>query len=159
MVELDLSGVDAFLRSLETEQKSFNSQVNAKYRQWVSIIFHDMLDLTPQWSGNLTANWFINNTGPTGSEQTIPEKAQVFATAAGTEPHVRGDYDAIAISAARFDDLVFSYLQPVFIFNNANIAQQVEDHTVYIRRDNLVDGRVAMVVYAHDFYSVYNPLQ
>ena len=118
-----------------------------------------MLDLTPQWSGNLAANWFINNTGPTGAEQTIPEKAQVFGSAGGEPPHVRGDYDAIAISAARFDDLVFSYLQPVFIFNNANIAQQVEDHSVYIRRDNLVDGRVAMVTYAHDFYSVYNPLQ
>ena len=147
------------MSALESEQNSFNNQVNEKYRQWVSIIFHDMISLTPQWSGNLAANWFVNNTGPTGSEQTIPEKGMVFGTASTPEPHEMGDNDAIAISAARFDDLVFSYLQPVFIFNNADIAQKVEDETVYIRPVNKVDGRVAMVAYAQSFYSVYNPVQ
>lgn len=157
MVDIDFSGVDAFLAQLETAQKAFNNQLTEKYREWVKAIFYDIIELTPQWSGNLAANWFISTSSESGAEETIPEKEEYWPLRPGTEPHRRGDAEAVDISKARFDPS-FGYSEQIFIFNPTEIAPQVEAQSIYIRGVNLLDGRVAMTAHAYNVYSTYNPL-
>jgi hypothetical protein len=157
LVDIDFSGVDVFLSGVELEQKSFNKMVSAKYRQWVEIIFDDIVELTPQWSGNLAANWNISTDGESSSEMTIPQKAHMWPLPPYTEPFRRGDPAAVSISKARFAESIFGYSDQVYIYNPTEIAQAVEDHSIYIRGVNLLDGRVAMIAHAQAFYANFNP--
>lgn len=157
MVDLDITGIDAFLSAIETEQKNFNNQISEKYREWLRVIFYDIVELTPQWSGNLAANWFISTSSSTGSEETIAEKSYMWPLSPFVEPHQRGDEPAVSISKARFDEEVFGYSNQVYIFNPAEIAPEVEAQSIYIRGVNLLDGRVAMIAHAYSFYSTFSP--
>ena len=157
MVDIDFSGVDAFLQALEREQISFNTQVSAKYRQWVRIIFNDIVELTPQWSGNLASNWNISLSSGQLDEQTISRKAHMWPLPPFVEPFQRGDSPAVDISKARFDDVMFGYSDQVYIYNPSEIANAVENQSIYIRGVNLLDGRVAMIAHAQAFYSSFSP--
>lgn len=157
MVELDVSQIDAFLSALETEQRSFNNQISEKFREWVRVIFYDIVELTPQWSGNLAANWNISTSSIENPEQTIPEKAYLWPLPHYVEPHKRGDPEAVAISKARFDDEQFGYSNQVYIYNPTEIAPAVEAQSIHIRGVNLLDGRVAMIAHAYSFYSTFSP--
>lgn len=157
MVNIDFAGVDAFLATLELAQKAFNNQITEKYREWVRIIFYDIIELTPQWSGNLAANWFISHDSDSGAEERIPAKEFMWPLPPNTEPHRRGDPEAVEISKARFDP-TFGYSEQTFIYNPAEIAPEVEAQAIYIRGVNLLDGRVAMIAHAMNVYSTYNPV-
>lgn len=157
MVDLDLSQLDRYLLDLELAQNSFNNQISQKFREWVRLIFYDIVELTPQWSGNLAANWYISTSTSDGPEQTIPEKSYFWPKPTYVEPHHRGDEPAVSISKQRFDDLEFGYSSQVFIFNPTEIAPQVEAQSISIRGVNLLDGRVAMIAHAFSFYSVFSP--
>ena len=157
MVDIDFSGVDAFIQELETTQRNFNNTVSTRYRDWVRVIFYDIAELTPQWSGNLAANWNISTTGDSGAEQTIAAKAHMWPLPFGVEPKQRGDAAAVDISKARFDGLTFGYSEQVSIYNPAEIAPAVESQSIYIRGVNLLDGRVAMIAHAQAFYSNFSP--
>jgi len=157
LVNVDFAGIDAFLAALDVQQKAFNNQVTEKYREWVRIIFYDIIELTPQWSGNLAANWFMSTTSDEGVEQTIASKAYMWPLPKDMAPYQRGDPQAVEISKARFDPS-FEYAEPVFIFNPAEIAPEVEAHSIYIRGVNLLDGRVAMIAHALNVYATYDPL-
>lgn len=157
MVDIDFSGVDAFLTQLDALQRSFNESVNERFKMWVQEIFVDIVQLTPQWSGNLASNWFIGVNSQSESEQTIPEKAFMWPIDAYALPYERGDSPAVDVSIARIDDEKYGYLDTVYIYNPTEIAPQVEEHLINIRPVNLLDGRVAMVSHAAFFYSSYQP--
>lgn len=157
MVEIDFSGIDRFLAELEVEQAAFNSYVTDRFRSWVKTIFYDIVELTPQWSGNLAANWNISTTGETNSEETIPEKAYMWPLPKGTQPFKRGDPGGVNISKDRYDQVLFSYVDQIYIYNPAEIAPEVEAQSIYIRGVNLLDGRVAMIAHAVSYYSNYSP--
>lgn len=159
MINIDFSGVDAFISAIEVEQARFNNQISTLYQKWVKIIFYDIVELTPQWSGNLAANWYVSTSSAQGPEQTIPAKAAMWPLPAFVEPHQRGDAEAVDISKSHFDDVIFGYHDQVYIYNPTAIAPQVEEQSIYIRGVNLLDGRVAMIAHAQALYSSYNPLQ
>lgn len=159
MVELDTSGIDQFLRELEEEQRSMNAWVQLKYYLLVQIVFSEILHGTPQWSGNLAANWYVGVNSMPESEHTIPEKAAFWDSPThAVEPHQMGDAPAMSISEPRVEGLVFSIYDDVYIYNPTEIAPAVEAHSIYIRPVNLLDGRVVMTQYAADKYQSYNPL-
>lgn len=158
MVELDTSGIDAFLLQLDALQKSFNFQVNAKYRQWVDVIFTDIVELTPQWSGNLAANWYVGKDAMSASESTIAAKESMWPLDLYSVPYERGDPDAVSISLARMETQEFVWADQVYIYNPTSIAPQVEAESIYIRPENKVDGRVHMIAHAEYFYASYQPL-
>jgi len=157
LVNLDLSGLDTFLQQVEAEQRSFNNQISVKFREWVRRIFYDIVELTPQWSGNLAANWYVSTSSMDGPEQTIPEKSYFWPKPSYAEPHKRGDEPAVSISKERFNDVEFGYSNQVFIFNPTEIAPAVESQSIPLRGVNLLDGRVAMIAHAYSFYSVFSP--
>jgi hypothetical protein len=157
VLDIDTSGIDQFISELDAEQRLLNRYVNQQYLRLVEIVFRDILRTTPQWSGNLAANWFIGVNNQYETEQTIPEKDLMWGNA-NIQPHRMGDLNAIEISEARLEGLVFSYLDEIYIYNPTEIAPEVEAHTVYIRPVNLLDGRVAMAAYTAAKYEVLNPL-
>lgn len=157
MVELDTSGIDAFLLQLNTLQASFNSQVNERFRHWVGVIFEDIVQLTPQWSGNLAANWYVGVDALSEAENTIPEKAIMWPLDLYAAAHERGDEAAVEISLRRFAEETFNWSERVYIYNPTEIAPDVEAQSIYIRPENLVDGRVHMIAHAAFFYSSYQP--
>ena len=67
MINIDFSGVDAFISAIEVEQARFNNQISTLYQKWVKIIFYDIVELTPQWSGNLAANWYVSTSSARSS--------------------------------------------------------------------------------------------
>lgn len=157
MVELDTSGVDAFLLQLNTLQASFNDQVNERFRYWVGVIFEDIVTLTPQWSGNLASNWYVGVDALSASESTIPEKSSMWPLDLYAAPNVRGDLDAVDISLERLSAEKFDWLDTVYIYNPTEIAPEVEAESIYIRPENKVDGRVHMIAHAAFYYSSYQP--
>lgn len=157
MVDIDFSGLESFLSALEAEQKRFNADISVLYQKWVQHIFYDIIELTPQWSGNLAANWYLSLGAGQQGEQTIAAKAYLWPLPHYVEPHQRGDEEAVSISKARFGGETFGYSDQVFIYNPTSIAQEVEDQSIPLRGVNLLDGRVAMIAHAQSFYSTYMP--
>lgn len=161
-VALDISGLDRFLAELAAEQRAVNTWVNAEFRRLVEIVFHDVLNGTPQWSGNLAANWFIGINSQSESEQTITEKGLYWPPPQyAWDPYSRLDPNehAMRISTARMESApAFSYSDTVYIYNPAHPAEQADAHTIYIRPVNTLDDRVMMTAYAAAKYTNYNPL-
>ena len=158
LVEINFDGVDRFLDEITALHASFNESVSKAYRSWVRFIFNDIVELTPQWSGNLASNWRISLSSSQESEDTIANKALMWPPGPYVKPFFRGMDPAVQISEARFDNFEqFGYSQQVFIYNPTEIAQQVEDHSIHLRAVNLLDGRVAMLAHAQALYSMYMP--
>lgn len=156
MVDIDFSQIDTFLAEVEREQLAFNNQISLRFREWVRAIFYDIVELTPQWSGNLAANWNISTSSLGNPEETIPAKAYMWPLPLYVEPHKRGDPEAVGISKARFDDAEFGYSNQVYIYNPVEIAPAVEAQSIHIRGVNLVDGRVAMIAHAYAVHSNFS---
>lgn len=158
MIDIDAGKIDAFLSALTLEQARFNGEISARYRAWVQIIFDDIVELTPQWSGNLASNWRISLSATQEPEVTLPAKARLWPLPPFTDPYKRGDQPAVDIAKARFDDLgKFGYAEQIFIYNPTEIAAEVEAEAVPLRGVNLLDGRVAMIAHAQSYYSVFSP--
>lgn len=160
MLDLDTSGIDSFLAELEAEQRSMNRYINEQYKRLVEIVFSDILHGTPQWSGNLAANWFIGINSQNQNEETIPEKA-IYWPHPPQEPFDRLDpnYRALEVSEARLKDVpVFSYLDDIYIYNPAYPATEADAHTIYIRPVNTLNQAVMMTAWAGLKYEILNPL-
>lgn len=169
MLEIDTSGVAAYVQWLEKEAVRIRFEVASTFRQWALHIHADITSLTPQWSGNLAANWALD----IGSPSTA---AQYFAGGAGDQPFgaggrggqgglfSRGMQPAVGISLDRAKQVGMPLLSDdFFIHNPVAYAQSVEDDTTEprIRAINrwprTESGQVAMVSHAAMKYSINNP--
>lgn len=160
MIDVAAPGLDAFLGELAAAQAALNIGVNTEYRRLIEIVFSDVLKGTPQWSGNLAANWFVGINSESELEQTLPEKSEYWPPGEH-EPFNRKDPNefALEISAERLALMpAFSYLDQAYIYNPAYPAEQVEQHTVYLRPVNLLGDAVMMTQWAASKYADYNPL-
>lgn len=63
---LDVQGLRSFQRSIQATKARAEGKATLRYRQFVQRVFTDLVMHTPQWSGNLAANWQIRltNDGP-----------------------------------------------------------------------------------------------
>lgn len=161
MLALDASGATAYADWLEGEALSILKYCQAVYRSWALAIHADITELTPQWTGNLAANWWLSINGTPGTEQDLgdpnvrsPGQGRAFS------PYSRGMEPAVSISLARAAGLPLPQLSDIlYIYNPVGYAQEVEDDTAEprIRPVNRVPrtetGKVAMVAYAFDKYS------
>ena len=169
MLDLDTSGVAAYVQWLEAEAARLKLEVRAIFRQWALHIHADITSLTPQWSGNLAANWVLD----IGSPRTA---ARYLAGPAGDQPFAaggrggkgglfsRGMQPAVGISIDRARQVGLPLLSDsLYIHNPVAYAQKVEDDTSQppIRAINrwprTESGKVVMVAHAAMKYSVNNP--
>ena len=124
---------------------------------WVEEVFTDIVQLTPQWSGNLASNWYLGVGTMGEQESVIPEKAFFWPLDEALEAFERGDSPAVERSLDRLSGVDFGYLDTVYIYNPSAIAQDVEDESIYIRPVNKVGGQVFMVAHAYSYYSSFQP--
>ena len=139
---------------LKSNAKAFSSQLKAAFagvetkldsvcRVRAEGVFHDIVENTPQWTGNLAGNWRLGVGQPDTSFTVRTE----FPYSESLREFQRGDDPAVseALTLAQTAITNISYKSTVFITNQSPIAQAVEDEAIHIRPVNLVDGRVAMV--------------
>lgn len=162
MLALDASGAPAFADWIEGEAISMLKYCQAVYRSWALAIHADITELTPQWTGNLAANWWLSANGTPGDEQDLgdPSVRRPGEGGPAFSPYSRGMEPAVSISLARAATLPLPQLSDVlYIYNPVGYAQDVEDDVEEprIRPVNRVPrtetGKVAMVAYAFDKYS------
>ena len=159
--------VDAFIAELDRSVGSALDQINRIFRNWCLRIHADIVQLTPQWGGNLAANWYLDTGEPSAQAQELgdPEVRQ-FGQKGGKTPYSRGMDPAVALSMARQKTFFPSLYDRVFIHNPVEYADEVESGTwtsedgkVHrVRSVNRVprsaNGKVAMVYHAYIKYSM-----
>jgi|GEM_PF-4835312 len=62
MVNLDIQGLRSWQRSIQAEKARATGQVTKQYQEFIKKVFEDLVLHTPQWSGNLAANWQVRLT-------------------------------------------------------------------------------------------------
>ena len=150
MIAIDTSQIDSFLRSLDLAMLEFDQQISTAFEGWTKTIFKDIAINSPQWSGDLSANWTYAIGYADESYSPIPNKIENDQHWSKADVFQRGAYPAVGIALEKLTSVKPTWRDTVWIANNTPIAGQVEAQTVKIRPVNLVMGQVAMIQYAVD---------
>lgn len=175
---LQIKGSQELIKKLNRDKLRIQRSVTETHRRIVKHIFTDLVTLTPQWSGNLASNWYIEFHGIKGTYQEHPDKYDSdiwnYRQAIGMlgEYHQRGDAAAVGealrrelpkLSSIRWNSIVR-------IVNYTPYAEDVENNigpddgkggTRKIRGVNILEsyGGVAMKGYIEMKYSNLNTLK
>lgn len=153
MIHIDTSGVDAFCKEALLELARLDREISAAYYDWTKTVFEGVVQRSPQWSGDMTANWNYSVGSPDMSYTMLENKAagpkRQKRLAVGKVVYKMGAQPATGIALARMSEVTQpSWRDTVFITNATPIAPDVEAQTIYIRPVNLIQGQVAMINYA-----------
>lgn len=164
VVEINTSGIAAFVKALQAERERLNLELCMAYRTWVLVIQKDIAELTPQWGGNLASNWYIDIGAPTSTAQSLGDLSvrSYRSKAVGMKaPYSRGADPAVANSVNRAKSFPIPKItDQIFIHNPVEYAEAVEFDIgpQPIRPVNRVPraatGKVAMVYHAQLKYSL-----
>ena len=67
MAAIEFKGVEQMMAKLKKHELLVLGRVTATKRNIIKKIFTDLVEHSPQWSGNLASNWYIEFHGKTGS--------------------------------------------------------------------------------------------
>ena len=71
MLKIKAKNIDGFIAKLKKHQLIVEGQVTETKRRLVRDVFTDLVEGSPQWSGNLASNWYIEFHGNTGGYKKI----------------------------------------------------------------------------------------
>ena len=71
MLKIKAKNIDGFIAKLKKHQLIVEGQVTETKRRLVRDIFTDLVQGSPQWSGNLASNWYIEFHGNTAKYKKI----------------------------------------------------------------------------------------
>ena len=71
MLKIKAKNIDGFIAKLRKHQLIVEGHVTETKRRLVRDIFTDLVQGSPQWSGNLASNWYIEFHGNTGRYKKI----------------------------------------------------------------------------------------
>lgn len=161
MLAVDASGCDAFADWLEKQAvEAVLMPVLQAYRSFALEVLTSIVELTPQWTGNLAANWVLELNGETASERNLGDPRVLRPThGRAFSPYSRGMDPAVSKALAQAQAAPIPGLSDAFyIHNPVSYAQEVEDDsgTPRIRPINRFPrgevGKVAMVAFAYTRY-------
>ena len=149
-------GAAAFKARLKAVMPTIEAEINTKYRKLVRKVFTDLVENSPQWSGNLASNWRIGSGGYAQIAEYNPQDWYM------ENPYQMGDDPAVAMTLMRempkLDSI--TYKSPVRIFNPTPYAAEVEagqgPNDRPIREVNKLAeyGAVAMIGYVNQKYNL-----
>jgi len=156
---LEFKGVEAAIARIRKAEIDLQNKVAETKKRLVRHIITDLISNSPQWSGNLAQQWYVEYTGHSGSyhqkhSYVPPElwRGQPFVR--GEEPYHMGDNPAVSYTLGRELPKVegIRWNTKVTIANHAPYAEEVEagigPNGRPIRSENLgYAGGVAMVAY------------
>lgn len=165
MLEIDTSQVPSYVKWLREQARGLELEVRETYRAWAVHIHADIAVLTPQWSGNLAANWAIDLNAKTYTAQELgdPEVRPAgsdISPVFGRDPYSRGMLPAVDDSLERGRKFTLPKLTDViYIHNPVSYAMDIETDTSSprVRAINRLPrteaGKIAMVYHAFTKYS------
>lgn len=129
------------------------ANANAQYQEKTQNIFIHLLQVTPQWSGDLVANWRIT-TDQASDASASPFKEQNWK---GGPWQKMGDPEAMAYAIEASAGMVYDYTKSVYFTNGTPLT--FSDTLVSgsgvarpVRPENLINQKVAMVSYIVSVY-------
>lgn len=138
---IHITNLDEFCRGLIAAVDAIEADWSAKYRYWVMELFQEILEGSPQWSGNFAANWNVSKGAFSSAYAPFNEGEK--------DARFRGHYDAVfqaqARSKATLDSLTLR--DQVFINNltpyGVNVARNELEYTKmpFLRAGNYIDPR------------------
>lgn len=159
-----IKGLDDFKRKLKMDQLRLERRVTNAIQNLVWDVFTDLAVITPQWSGNMAANWFIV-LGSDPTPDAIPYNVGEFWPVTrgmldnGFFPNQQGDEEAINASMSREYNKIkrIRWNSKIRIVNPVDYADKVEggDEDTPIRAVNFTGnyGRVALETYINVKYN------
>lgn len=155
---LKVRGTQAFLAKLRKDKALLEGRVTKTHQKLVTMMFTDLVKHSPQWSGNLTENWYIEYKGVRGSYRETPSYVDLMKQSGlpvGFEPYKMGDDPAVSNTLNRELAKVsgIRWNTKVTFVNHTPYASDVEEgegpHGRPIRDENKLAsyGGVAMVGY------------
>lgn len=124
---LKVAGVRQTLAELKSAKLKIEVAAAQRYRNLVEVMFIDIVSHTPQYTGNLAANWVIavgvgNTSGAGASFQ------QVFDPVDRQSASEAGDDEAIEVALSRSTEALarIRYNSDVAIINTASYAEEVD---------------------------------
>lgn len=146
MIQLDMSDLPAFELALSLELARLDREITEKFRGWTVTLFKELVYGSPQWSGDLTANWRYSVNAPDFTYVPIPNKVEGSQFWSKADVYQRGAEPAVGMALANLAAAPKpTWRDTVYISNSTPIAADVEDRRVAIRPVNLVNGEVAMI--------------
>jgi hypothetical protein len=123
---------------------AMQGRLNAAYREFVVSILTELVENTPQWSGDLAASWRVRaegNTSRTGGSSSTGFKRDPIERPA---PFFRGDEPAIFYALSVNSEVINSirYNTRVTIFNDNPTAEIITQSDIVLRPGNFIAGDV-----------------
>lgn len=147
-------------------KKRMEDELNKRYRKRVLAIFKDLLNVSPQYSGDFTSNWhLLPDTGSPAGYKEWRNKNKVVAGRKNTimglssyeEALYAGHSEAINFAFTRAKFVQYNYLQKVYFVNSTELeftATTVSDNeeTHALRPVNLMSPPQQMFSYLRSKY-------
>lgn len=159
---LKLHGVEAAMEKLKKHELLVKGKIADTKRNLIRAVMYDLILHSPQWSGNLASQWYVEtNLNTNGAYRPLPGYMAPDMWRSTENPYVRGDDPALHMTASRELPGVsnIKWNTKVRIVNHAPYALEVENNIgppgKSIREENQLAsyGGVAMVGYVTMKYS------
>jgi hypothetical protein len=144
-----VTGIDTFRKSLEGQMAAMHGRINAAYREFITNILTELVENTPQWSGDLAASWRVRAEGLTsrsGGSSTTGFKRDPIER---PPPFFKGDEPAIVYALSVNSEVIQSirYNTRVTIFNDNPTAEIITQSDIVLRPGNFIPGDVMAVAH------------
>lgn len=161
-MSIKLQGIDKIMAKLEKHKLLVHGTITSTKRAVVQSVLEDLVRHSPQWSGNLAQQWYVETTGYSGGYH--PKRTYISPEDDGpgdVEPYQMGDDPAVSYTLRREAKRIASirWNSKVQIVNHAPYAAEVEEGkgpgNTQIRQENRLAsyGGVAMVGYVTTKYN------
>lgn len=160
---LKMTGIEGMMAKLKRHELLVKGKIAETKRRLVTDIFTDLVKGSPQWSGNLASNWYIEFTGSKGSYRPVAGYSD--NNWQRDEPYQLGDDPAVTSTLDRELPKVsqIKWNTNVKLVNYAPYALEVEAGTgpdgKPIREENYRYGQIAMVGYVSTKYNALRTLK
>ncbi|WP_454735369.1 hypothetical protein [Cupriavidus necator] len=164
---LKVNNLSEFNSALDSALAAMEREVTHSLRGFAVTVFRELVENSPQWSGNLAANWNIGINVPSHEYTELVDKAGSWYGHADQQhhgdfvAHVRGAHYAVGVSIGKNlpRTRAIGLRDTVFINNNTPYLHHVEadesdeGESPYIRPENKIDGVVALREYVRAKYA------
>lgn len=121
-----LTGFENAITKLRKHQVAIVGNITKTKREVVAAVLKDLVKYSPQWSGNLASQWYIEFHGSTGSYAPIANYDS-NTWQSNKSPYKMGDNPAVSLTVqrelAKLDSLRWN--SKVSIYNYAPYAKEV----------------------------------
>jgi hypothetical protein len=148
MIKVSTSGIAAFNQALSLELARLDREISFIFYRWTIRIFRELVEDSPQWSGDLASNWNYSVGSPDYSYSRSPNKtgddARVDYWRQDQGVFQRGHPNAVLTAMSRMEMVrPPAWRDTVYFANATPIAPSIPN--IKIRPVNMVNGQVIMI--------------